>query len=80
MRPLVGITAWRRELDTFLGREVLQTLSANYTEALISTGMTPLVFPNGQDASDAERLVSRVEGLLISRGRCRPDQLRNRRD
>lgn len=68
MRPLVGITAWRRELETFLGREALQTLSANYTEALISSGMTPLVFPNGQDASEAERLVSLVDGLLISGG------------
>lgn len=68
MRPLVGITAWRRQLDTFLGPEVLQTLSVSYTEALITTGMTPLVFPNGQDAPEAERLVSLVDGLLISGG------------
>ena len=68
MRPLVGITAWKRKLDTFLGPEVLQTLSANYTEALIAAGITPLVFPNGQDASEAERLVRLIDGLLISGG------------
>lgn len=68
MRPLVGITAWRRELRTYLGPEVLQTLSAYYTDAVISAGMTPMVFPNGQDASEAERLVGLVDGLLTSGG------------
>ena len=68
MRPLVGITAWRRELGTFLGPEVLQTLSAHYTNAVISADMTPIVFPNGQDSSETEGLVSLVHGLLISGG------------
>lgn len=68
MRPLVGITAWRRQLDTFLGPDVLQTLSAHYTEALIAASMTPLVLPSGQDAAEAERLVTLIDGLLISGG------------
>jgi putative glutamine amidotransferase len=65
---LVGITAWRRELGTYLGPEMLQTLSAYYTDAVISAGMTPIVFPNGQDPSEVERLVGLVDGLLISGG------------
>ncbi len=68
MRPLVGITALRRQFDTPLGPDVLQTLSTHYTEALIAAGMTPLMFPNGQDTSEAEHLVSLVDGLLISGG------------
>ncbi len=68
MRPLVGITVWRRELGTYLGREVLQTLSAYYTNAVTSAGMTPIMFPSGQDVSEAGRLISLVDGLLISGG------------
>ena len=68
MRPLVGITAWKRKLNTFLGPEVLQTLSAYYPNSLIAAGMTPVIFPNGQDKAEAERLVSLVDGLLISGG------------
>ena len=68
MNPLVGITAWRRELNTFLGPEVLQTLSANYSNAIIQSGMTPIIFPNGQDPATADRLVELVDGVLISGG------------
>ena len=67
-RPIVGITAWRRPLDTFLGRELLQTLSTYYSDAVIEAGMTPVIFPNGQDPREAERLVSMVDGLVISGG------------
>lgn len=66
--PLVGITAWRRELDTFLGRELLHTLSDYYAGAVINAGMTPVIFPNGQDPANATRLVATVDGLVLSGG------------
>ncbi|MEX1249544.1 MAG: gamma-glutamyl-gamma-aminobutyrate hydrolase family protein [Acidimicrobiia bacterium] len=66
--PLVGITAWRRELDTFLGKELLHTLSDHYASAVINAGMTPLMFPNGQDPATAKRLVGLVDGLVLSGG------------
>ena len=66
--PLVGITAWRRHLDTYLGRESLQTLSAYYSDAVISVGMTPIIFPNGQTPEVAHRLVSLVDGVILSGG------------
>ena len=66
--PLVGITAWRRELDTFLGRELLHTLSDYYASAVINAGMTPVIFPNGQDPANAARLVGTVDGLVLSGG------------
>ena len=64
MRPLVGITAWRRTLDTYLGPEALQTLSTYYSDSVIAADMTPLIFPSGQDPSEAGRLVSLVDGVL----------------
>ncbi len=66
--PLVGITAWRRELDTLLGRELLHTLSDYYSSAVINAEMTPVMFPNGQDPANAARLVGLVDGLLLSGG------------
>ncbi len=66
--PLVGITAWRRELETFLGRELLHTLSDFYSSAVINAGMTPVMFPNGQEPASAARLVGLVDGLLLSGG------------
>lgn len=67
-RPVVGITAWRRTLDTLLGAEILQTLATYYSEATITAGMTPIIFPNGQDPSTAASLIERVDGLIISGG------------
>lgn len=68
MRPLVGITGWRRTLGTYLGPEQLQTLSTYYTESVIAAGMTPIIFPNGQEPAEAERLVGLVDGVLLSGG------------
>jgi len=48
MRPLIAVTAWRRDLDTTVGRESLQTLSNFYTNAVVDAGMTPIMFPGGQ--------------------------------
>lgn len=66
--PVVGVTAWRRSLDTFLGVERLHTLSDYYAAAVIEAGMLPLIFPAGQDPERAERLVSMVSGLVLSGG------------
>lgn len=68
MRPLVGITAWRRQLDTYLGRERLQTLSAYYGEAVSGAGMTPMIIPNGQDSAEAARVMAVLDGLVLSGG------------
>ncbi len=68
MRPLVGITAWRRTLDTYLGPEALQTLSTYYSDSVMNAGMTPVMFPNRQDPAEADRLVGLVEGVLLTGG------------
>jgi putative glutamine amidotransferase len=68
MKPMVGITSWRRTLDTFYGPDRLQTLSTYYTDSVASAEMTPVLFPAGLDPSEAPRLVTLVDGLLISGG------------
>ena len=68
MRPKVGITSWRRTLDTFYGPDRLQTLSTYYTDSVASAGMTPVLFPAGLHPSEASALVAMVDGVLISGG------------
>ncbi|MFZ0015000.1 MAG: gamma-glutamyl-gamma-aminobutyrate hydrolase family protein [Acidimicrobiia bacterium] len=68
MKPIVGITTWRRRLDTFYGPDTLQTLSAHYTDSVASAGMTPVMFPSSLDPDDAPGLVAMVQGVLVSGG------------
>jgi len=68
MKPLVGITAWKRSLATSLGTESLQTLSSYYSDAVIAAGMDPIMFPAGQSPDTAERFLSLVDGLVLSGG------------
>ena len=68
MNPIVGITSWKRRLDTFYGPDTLQTLSTFYVDSVVGAGMTPLVFPSSLDPEAAERLVDLVDGVLISGG------------
>ena len=68
MRPIVGITSWKRRLETFYGPDVLQTLSAFYIDSVVAGGMTPLMFPSSLDPEEAERLVGLVDGVVVSGG------------
>ena len=53
MRPLVGVTTWRRRLETFYGPDTLMTLSTHYIEAMTEAGLTPVMIPAGLDDVDA---------------------------
>jgi putative glutamine amidotransferase len=68
MRPLVGVTSWRRRLDTSYGPDTLQTLSKYYTDALVAAGMIPVMFPAALEPGNADQLVSTVDGVLLSGG------------
>lgn len=68
MKPVVGITAWKRRLETFYGPDTLQTLSAYYTDSITNAGMTPLMFPSSLHPEVAPSLVRVVDGVLISGG------------
>lgn len=68
MKPLVGITTWRRTLDTLYGPDSLMTLSTFYIHAVTEAGMTPIMFPSSLDPEQASQLVAQVDGVLISGG------------
>ncbi|HJQ78092.1 MAG TPA: gamma-glutamyl-gamma-aminobutyrate hydrolase family protein [Acidimicrobiia bacterium] len=68
MRPLVGVTAWRRTLETYYGPDNLHTLSARYMSSLAAAGITPVIFPAGLDPSEADQLVAKVDGVILSGG------------
>ena len=68
MRPVVAITSWRRNLETFWGPDTLMTLSTYYTDSVARAGMTPLLIPAALDPSEAGRIVEMVDGVLISGG------------
>lgn len=68
MNPLVGVTTWRRRLDTFYGPDTLMALSTSYTEAMIEAGLTPVLIPAALSDDEAPRFVELVDGLLISGG------------
>jgi putative glutamine amidotransferase len=68
MKPLVGITSWKRNLDTFYGPEDLQTLSCYYTDSVIGAGLLPVMLPSSLDPGDADQLVATVDGILVSGG------------
>lgn len=68
MNPLVGVTTWRRRLDTFYGPDILMTLSTSYIDSMIDADLTPVMIPAGLTAEDAPRFVELIDGLLISGG------------
>ena len=68
MNPLIGVTAWQRTLDTYYGPDTLQTLSTYYTDSIIAADMIPVLFPSSLDPDSADRLVSTVDGVLVSGG------------
>lgn len=68
MKPVVGITAWRRRLETFYGPDTLQTLSTYYSDSVARAGMIPVMFPAAVEPADADRLVSMVDGVIVSGG------------
>jgi putative glutamine amidotransferase len=68
MNPLVGVTTWRRRLDTFYGPDTLMTLSTSYTVAMVEAGLTPVMIPAALADEEATRVIDVVDGLLISGG------------
>lgn len=68
MKPLIGITSWRRRLETFYGPDTLQSLSTYYTDSVTRAGMIPVVFPAALEPAGADRLVALVDGVIVSGG------------
>ena len=67
-KPVVGVTAWRGEFPTYAGPQILNTLETQYSDAVVESGMIPLIIPNGQSPDAASRIVKAVDGLLLTGG------------
>lgn len=66
MKPVIGITAWRRPLPTFLSEQTdLYTLGVEYVQAVTRAGGAPVIVPSGPDA---ERVLDMLDGLVMSGG------------
>lgn len=67
-KPVVLINAWKRDLPTFLGAKThLYTLGAEYANAVIDAGGTPLVVPH-VDPADVDALIDRADALVLTGG------------
>ena len=66
--PIIAITTWRRELRTYLGAQTdLYTLGAEYAETVQAAGGIPILLGE-LDADGVERILDRVDGVLLSGG------------
>ena len=68
MRPLLAVTAWRRDLPTFWDPHTsLFTLADHYVQAFRRAGAVPLLLAQ-PDPEDCEAILDRVDGLVLTGG------------
>lgn len=67
MKPIIGISAFPRVVETATGLTLLHTASRHYVEGVVRAGGVPVVLPVVLP-SDVEALLSAVDGLLITGG------------
>ena len=64
--PVIGLTAFRRDLPTYLGeRTDLYTLDPNYTDGITRAGGLPLIIPHNDDP---DAVLDRLDGLVLTGG------------
>ena len=64
--PVIGLTAFRRDLPTYLGeRTDLYTLDPAYADGIARAGGMPLIVPHGEDP---DVLLDLLDGLVLTGG------------
>ena len=64
--PIIGLTAFRRDLPTYLGeRTDLYTLDPNYADGVTRAGGLPLIIPHNEDP---DAVLDRLDGLVLTGG------------
>jgi len=64
--PVIGLTAFRRDLPTYLGAQTdLYTLDPNYTDGITRAGGLPLIIPHNEDP---EAVLDLLDGLVMTGG------------
>ena len=68
MKPVVGITTWRRKVTSSFGEEDLQTVTHYYIDSLRNAGILVVMYPAEGNPDDAGQLVDLVDGVVLSGG------------
>jgi putative glutamine amidotransferase len=64
--PVIGLTAFRRDLPTYLGDHTdLYTLDPGYTDGVSRAGGLPLIIPHNDDA---DAVLDLIDGLVLTGG------------
>ncbi|MGI9117408.1 MAG: gamma-glutamyl-gamma-aminobutyrate hydrolase family protein [Gaiellales bacterium] len=64
--PVIGLTAFRRDLPTYLGEQTdLYTLDPNYADGITRAGGLPLIIPHNEDP---EAVLDLLDGLVLTGG------------
>jgi putative glutamine amidotransferase len=69
--PLIGITADSsgfEQIGSETNREGLYSLARRYCDAIQNAGGLPVIIPHSQSRSQMHRVLTRIDGLLISGG------------
>lgn len=67
MRPLIGLTTYRRMLTTSIGERTHFTLLTNYAEAILAASGVPVLLPATESFS-LDELLTPLSGLLLAGG------------
>ena len=64
--PLIGVTTWRRRIDTDLGRDrPVHSLGVEYADPIAAAGGVPVLLA---PSSGVDEILDRIDGLVISGG------------
>jgi gamma-glutamyl-gamma-aminobutyrate hydrolase PuuD len=67
VRPVIGISAFPRVVETATGPTVLHTSSRHYVESVVRAGGLPVILPV-IDPDEVPHALSAVQGLLVTGG------------
>ena len=67
MRPIIGISAYPRVVDTVTGSTLLHTASRHYVECVVRAGGLPVILPI-LEADDVPEVLLAVHGVLLTGG------------
>jgi putative glutamine amidotransferase len=67
VKPVIGISAFPRLVDTSIGRTLLHTASRFYVDSVVRAGGVPVVLPV-IDPDDIDSMIGAIDGLVITGG------------
>ena len=66
-KPIIGISAFPRIVETSIGRTLLHTASRFYVDSVVRAGGVPVVLPV-IDPTDVDSMIAAIDGLVLTGG------------